>query len=280
MDGIGNGDISEFPKEMFDFFNYPSKRKLVTPAMLTESLGRDTFRLDNCDIYVMGKRTGCRDPVFWTKLRIINREFERNVLQGFLGVQFMSGYGFNRCNCDNSIRLMRPTDIGKMVTEDVSVFKKRAVVNLNGTFISLEHAESFCDLPLMTSLDVSSNKRDNKVNGRKRKAYAKKQEISNKWAHISRESMEKEQKKSLHKMLLPYKKNLGMEVYFAEFMKDVLKNCELLKKEFKCEDDLSGYVDKHIVDQETVATTDELRKVPELELDDSLINISMSSVMW
>lgn len=90
---IENGDITEFPPGMFEYFTKPSDRTLVTPAMFMETVGRERFDLDQFDIYAMGKRKGDKTPAFWTKLRIVGREFERNVLQGFLSVNIIAGYG-------------------------------------------------------------------------------------------------------------------------------------------------------------------------------------------
>ena len=65
-------------------------------------------------------------------------------------------------------------------------------------------------------------------------------------------------------------------------MKDVMKNCELLKKEFKCKDDLLVYKEQ-VVTEETEEIVTGV-PVPEIdthmELDDRLMSISMSSVIW
>ena len=276
-------NINDFPKEMFDFFNYPSRRKIVTPEFLIETHGRSTFNLNECDIYVMGKRKGCRKPVFWTKLRITSREFERNALQGLLGVQFLGGFGFDKCERTDAIKLMRPSDIGKLVSEDNAVFKKRSVVDINGTFVALEYAESFCELPLMTSSDISSNGGHNIcVNSRKRKVYAMKRLKDKKWAHANRVTIELEQKRSLHKMLLPYKKNIDHSVYFEEFMKDIMKNCKVLQQEFHCKNGKVGSICKDDKLEEEGEKGVEIARKEEssLEIDECLRDVDVSDLMW
>ena len=234
-----NGDISGFSKKMYDAFDRRNKKTLVTPELLNRVIGKEMIDLNNYDIYAMGKKKGNKSKYYWTKLRIVGREFERNILQGYLSVVFLAGYGFQRVGCKSDAQLMRPTDIGNLVSDDNSVFKKRAMIDIgNGHFMSLEHSESFCRVPLLSSEDIDRHTnekkiKDTKLNCKKRKAYASGQLVKKKWAHINRRTMERDQKKSLHKMLLPYKKNMSDDVYFSEFMKDVTKNCKQLKEEFK-----------------------------------------------
>ena len=117
-----------------------------------------------------------------------------------------------------------------MVSDDGAVFKKRSMIDLNGTFIPLQSAEGFCSIPLLSSRQMKSDNtfKDSKLNSSKRKAYASCQIHQKKWAHINRRIMENDQKKSLHSMLLPYKKNLPDKVYFNEFINDIIKNINCL----------------------------------------------------
>jgi len=78
-------------------------------------------------------------------------------------------------------------------------------------------------------------------------------------------------------MLLPYKKNLPDNVYFNEFINDIIKNINLLKKEFSCEfkdikpDDINKAVVSEAVVTENVVTE---------TLGTNLDNILMSTIEW
>lgn len=234
-----NGNISNFPTEMYKAFN--SKQILVTPSLLNKLVGSDQINLPNYDIYSMGKRKKDRKKYYWTKLRILKREHSRNCIQGYLSVSFLAGYGYEKNNRDSGIRIMRPTAIGEMVSDDGAVFKKRSMININGTFLSLQSSEGFCNIPLLSTKQMNSDKsfNDSSLNSKKRKAYATYQISRKKWAHINRETMGIDQKKSLHSMLLPYKKNLSEKEYFPQFINDIVKNCIILKKEFECEQEIN-----------------------------------------
>lgn len=274
-----NGDISSFPKEMFRAFD--SKHILVTPSLLNSIIGSEKINLENYDIYTMGKKKNDRKKHYWTKLRIKFREHSRNGIQGYLSVSFIAGYGFQNNNCESKLKILRPTSIGKMVSDDGAVFKKRSMIDLNGTFIPLQSAEGFCSIPLLSSRQMKSDStfKDSKLNSSKRKAYASCQIHQKKWAHINRRIMENDQKKSLHLMLLPYKKNLPDKVYFNEFINDIIKNINLLKKEFSCEskDIKPDGIVKDIV-SEDVVSKDEI--VATETLGNSLDNIPMSTIEW
>ena len=264
-----NGDISSFPKEMFRAFD--SKQILVTPSLLNSVIGSEKINLQNYDIYTMGKKKNDRKKHYWTKLRIKFREHSRNGIQGYLSVSFIAGYGFQNNKCDSKLKILRPTSIGKMVSDDGAVFKKRSMINLNGTFVPLQGAEGFCVIPLLSSRQMRSDNtfKDSKLNSSKRKAYASCQIHQKKWAHINRRLMENDQKKSLHSMLLPYKKNLPDNVYFNEFINDIIKNINILKKEFGCE-----YINTKIAD--TITETPESKT----SITETLDNILMSTIEW
>jgi len=276
-----NGDISMFPREMYKAFS--SKKILVTPSLLNKIVGGTEIKLNEYDIYAMGKKKGCKTKYYWTKLRINKREHSRNCIQGYLSVTFCAGYGFQNNNCDSTSRIMRPTAIGKMISDDGSVFKKRAMINVNGTYLSLQDAEGFCSVPLLSMKQMKSDKKfiDSALNSKKRKAYASYQESQKKWAHINRRTMERDQKKSLHSMILPYKKNLPDKEYFNQFMKDIIKNCNILKKEF--EHDGTG-IELGCLNSEPEPEYEkepELKEPePDLQVSNLLSNIPISSIKW
>jgi len=297
-----NGDISSFPKEMFRAFD--SKQILVTPSLLNSIIGSEKINLENYDIYTMGKKKNDRKKHYWTKLRIKFREHSRNGIQGYLSVSFIAGYGFQNNNCESKLKIIRPTSIGKMVSDDGAVFKKRSMIDLNGTFIPLQSAEGFCSIPLLSSRQMKSDStfKDSKLNSNKRKAYASCQIHQKKWAHINRRIMENDQKKSLHSMLLPYKKNLPDKVYFNEFINDIVKNINLLKKEFGYEfkdikpDDISkseaiseAIVSETVVSETVVSETvvseaivskDVSKNISTETLYTNLDSIPMSTIEW
>ena len=242
----------------------------------------------------MGKKKNDRKKHYWTKLRIKFREHSRNGIQGYLSVSFIAGYGFQNNKCERNLKILRPTSIGKMVSDDGAVFKKRSMIDLNGTFIPLQSAEGFCSIPLLSSRQMKSDStfKDSKLNSNKRKAYANCQIHQKKWAHINRRIMENDQKKSLHSMLLPYKKNLPDKVYFNEFINDIIKNINLLKKEFGCESkDINGCEFKDINDCEfknikpydiskPEVSEDVTKNVDTETLNTNLDNIPMSTIEW
>ncbi len=284
-----NGDISNFPKEMFRAFD--SKQVLVTPSLLNGLIGSDKINLDTYDIYTMGKKKNDRKKYYWTKLRIKYREHSRNGIQGYLSVSFLAGYGFQNNKCDSKLKIIRPTSIGKMVSDDGAVFKKRSMVDINGTFLPLQSAEGFCVIPLLSSRQMKSDNtfKDSRLNSSKRKAYASCQIHQKKWAHINRRIMENDQKKSLHLMLLPYKKNLSNKEYFSAFISDIVKNIYLLKKEFGSEDvstiqlkELKMGMNIHEHKKEEAEEENNL----DISLDDTklentnLENIPMSTIEW
>ena len=53
-----NGDISMFPREMYKAFS--SKKILVTPSLLNKIVGGTEIKLNEYDIYAMGKKKGCK----------------------------------------------------------------------------------------------------------------------------------------------------------------------------------------------------------------------------
>lgn len=273
-----NGDISMFPEEMYKAFS--SKNILVTPSLLNTLIKSDKINLPDYDIYAMGKKKRNKKKYYWTKLRIMKREHSRNCIQGYLSVSFLSGYGFEKNNRDKSNRIMRPTAIGKMVSDDDAVFKKRAMIDINGTFLSLQSAEGFCNIPLLSTKQMKSDKslNDSLLNSKKRKAYATYQISRKKWAHINRKAMGKDQKKSLHSMLLPYKKNLSDKEYFPQFISDIVKNCSLLKKEFECEQEINMDVFKSIEPRKMEEKVT-LTKIKGKEIN-NLKNIPTDKIEW
>lgn len=233
-----NGDIENFPKEVFSFYNRKGAGKVVTPAVLQGMIGSSTIPLHQHDIYVMGKKPGSTSPAYFTKMRIETKASERNTVQGLLGVRFLAGYGYHKWvkqGGNSDVTIKRPADIKKLVTEDTSSFKKRAVIYLNGNVLSLSLADGFCQIPLMDHRLLGDF--ENPHNSKKRDAYALKKKKGKEWAHINRNSMLVENKKAMHRMLLPYKKNLRDAEYFQEFMQDMVQGCLQLRKEFCPEED-------------------------------------------
>ena len=232
-----NGDISDFPKAVWHYYKTKGSGDVVTPSFLQKLLGSTTIELNKYDIYVMGKeKTGTgkhknNKPVFFTKLRIDGKSAERNSVQGLLGVRFLAGYGY--MNSDSNLRVMRPTNIDKLVTQDSSQFRKRAVVYINGHVLALSRVEGFCRIPLMDDRVLA--KFEKKSNAKKREAYARRKKRHNEWAHINRETMLEENKKVILGMLLKYKKNLGDNEFFREFMRDTMAISVELREEF-CSD--------------------------------------------
>lgn len=250
---------SEFPASVYRFFDAKGTRNLVTPTFLQGILGVSEIYIPEHDIYVMGKERGDKSKRFWTKMRIRSKASERNMLQGLLGVEFLAGHGKlkvdseykeNGCrgseknaesntNAESSrFHIMRPITIRSIVTEDGASFKKRSVIHLkDDVFVILEDAESFCRIPLMDQELL--DKHEKRSNSKKRDAYARKKVAGNKWAHVNRDCMLREQLKRMHKMILPYKRNLSDDAYFSEFTKDILTNCMHLHKDFSSDSDSS-----------------------------------------
>jgi len=227
-----NGDISGFPDGVFGFFSNPGLRRPITLKWLQSVIGTSTIHVQLYDIYAMGKRKGDRRPTFWTKMRILMRESERNVFQGNLGVEFLEGYGAKMMGNVEGIQMMRPVNIRDMVTQDISDFKKRAVIHLGGNnFVLLAEAESFCEFPFYTSKEIHDSG-DNRVNCRKRKYYARRMDQKKQWPHITRKSVRDGNRNKLFKMLLPYRKNLPPDTYFTEFTNDILSELECFRDEF------------------------------------------------
>ena len=230
-----NGDITNFPKEVWDYFKEKGSGVVVTPAFLKEILGSTTIPLDQHDIYVMGKEktTGKKknnEPVFFTKLRIVSKSAERNTVQGLLGVKFLGGFGYMNNDSNSDLKVMRPTNIDKFVTHDSSQFRKRAVIYVNGHVLAMSRAEGFCRIPLMDDRVLA--KFEKRSNAKKREAYARKKKGLNEWAHINRKAMMEENKKSILGMLVAYKKNLRDAEFFGEFMRDIVAIGLQLKEEF------------------------------------------------
>ena len=238
-----NGDITDFPPEVFSFFNKKGSGAPVTPAILQDMIGSSTIPLPNHDIYAMGKKAGGTLPAFFTKLKIVTKASERNTVQGYLGVRFIAGYGYRKWvqqGGSSDVTIMRPADIKKWVTEDTLCFKKRAVIFLDGNVVPLSFADGFCSIPLMDHRLLGDF--ENPTNAKKRDAYALKKKKDKEWAHINRNSMLVENKKALHRMLLPYKKNLLESEYFQEFLKDMVRGCIQLREEFCPEEDYNRNV--------------------------------------
>jgi len=227
-----NGDISSFPQSMFDFFMKPAVRKTVNTKWLIDTIGSPTIKVQDYDIYTMGKRLGDRTAVFWTKMRILTRESERNVFQGNLGVKILEGYGKKTMGDFNGIKMMRPVKIRQNITQDICDFKKRAAIHLGGdNFAFLKDIECFSEFPYYTSSDIKQTG-DKSINCRKRRYYARKMEKKKSWAHISKESILSGHKKKITEMIQPYKKNAPSGVYFEEFIGDILKIIEEVRSDY------------------------------------------------
>lgn len=206
----------------------------------------------------MGKKKGCKNEKFWTKMRIIGREFQKNALQGFIKVRLISGYGYEKYILEKGksrqqdiVMVLRPSDLIPIVSEDGAIFKKRSVIDMgNDTYMMLDMAESFCILPLLESSEISSSNsisdRDrcvkDRANSRKRKAYAMKKDIRG-----SRELIDGDTYKSLYRIVLRYKKQMSPEKFLSEFMGDIAKNCDKISSEFSAGGDVSSTPSSQIV---------------------------------
>lgn len=225
-------NASEFHCEITKILHSSSWSCSVTPTDLVQLLGRETIPLQNYDIYAFGKKSGDSNTMFCTKMRILHRAQPRNMIQGFIGVRFLAGYGFKKVANNSTTKIMRPTDIQKLVTQDSVSFKKRAFVYIDEKHIfPLTMVESLCQIPLMEEALII--KIDKKANARKREAYARKRAHCQDWAHTNRTSVVNENHARLHRMLLTYKANLSKDDYFREFVKDVAQNCVRLKNDFQ-----------------------------------------------
>lgn len=286
-----NGDRSDFPEEVFRFFLNPSARVPVTEKWLQDTIGKTTIQVHNFDIYSMGKRKKDRSPAFWTRMRIVMREAERNVFQGNLGVRFTGGFGLRISEKGDSVQMMRPVNIRDMVTEDVSDLKKRSAIHLGGdSFIMLCEAGSFCEFPFYTTQDIQCSSR---INCRKKKYYARKMEEKKQWPHITRKSVTAGNKNKIFKMLLPYRKNLPLGVYFDEFSRDINNILSEFRREFNIPDTrqsavmgpVNGPVDTHnIVNTRDPPRGDgegALKPRKPVEIPGSVLSgIRMDSVKW
>ena len=293
-----NGDISSFPKSMFDFFTKPSVRKHITTKWLIDSIGSPTIKVQDYDIYAMGKRLGDRTPVFWTKMRILTRESERNVFQGNLGVKILEGYGKKSMDGFHGITMMRPVKIRKLITQDISDFKKRAVIHLGGdNFAFLKDIECFAEFPYYTSKDIKATG-DNSVNCRKRRYYAKRMDKKKSWAHISKESILIAHKKKIASMIQPYRKNAPIGLYFEEFIGDILKIIEEVRTDYgeqttstlgylsqidSSEDSSEESSEESSVGEASDELVEDFKVPPPLvskSVDSFLSSISMDSIRW
>ncbi|ACH46784.1 unknown [Feldmannia species virus] len=225
-------DLLNIPAEVSAFFGKKgSATEIVNLSKVIDIVGGSTISLEKYDIYVMGKRSGESRPSFYTKLRVECRAQARNQIQGLLGIRFLEGYGYEKAGRDNSLKVMRPSDVQKYVTQDSASFKKRAVIHIGPeNVLSLCMAEPFCRIPLMDENLLATTGK--KSNARKREAYARKKARRRDWVHMTREATVKKNYTRMHQMLLAYKRSLGETEYFSEFVKDVSKTCSRLRSEF------------------------------------------------
>lgn len=225
-----NGDLT-IPQEVVAYFRKKgSSKTTVTPAALQRMINSTRIPLPQHDIYVMGKMKGSLEPCFFTRIRIVNKASERNTLQGLLGVRFIAGHGLRKMGGDTSMQIMRPAGIQKYVTDDTSNFKKRAVVHLGDEVLCLKDAEGFCDIPLMD--DRTRARVEKVINAKKREAYARKKKGLEEWPHMNRKTMLADNQKTIHRMLLPYMKNLPTNQYFHHFARDMWAGLLQLRQEF------------------------------------------------
>lgn len=220
-----NGDISDFPPEVFTFFNTRGKGPVVTPSSLKALTGSTTLDLHKYDIYTMGKKktsskTSRNPPTYFTKLRICGKNSERNSLQGLLGIKFLSGYGHKLVG-NSELKIMRPINIDALVTKDTSPFRKRSAVYINGKVLSLTGVEGLSYIPILDDRVMSMH--ETKHQAYKREAYARLKKGNNEWAHINRDTMLKENKRVLLDILVKYKKNIQGSLFFQEFMQDLMR---------------------------------------------------------
>ena len=224
-----NGLLDNFPLSVFSFYK-TRFTTTITPTFIEGLTGSRFIDIQDHDIYIMGKRKGEKANCFWTKIRLLSSESSRNSLQGLLEVKLLEGYGFMNVGSNSDAKVMRPTNIQKLVTRDSVAFKKRAIVHIKGdVFLPLEGVDSHLRIPLMDEETLCSFEKSS--NSRKREAYARKKASNNEWSHVNRVSMKKEHKKLIIRMVTPYKKNLGSG-YWIEFLNDLFTECLELKQEF------------------------------------------------
>lgn len=286
-----NGDISNFPKEVWDYYKQKGSGHVVTPAFLLQICGSTTIPVEQHDIYVMGKEKSDlpgrknNEPVFFTKLRIDSKSAERNTVQGLLGVRFLGGFGYINNNSNSELKVMRPTNIDKFVTRDSSQFRKRAVIHVNGHVLAMSRAEGFCRIPLMDDRVLA--KFEKRSNAKKREAYARKKKGLNEWAHINRKAMLEENKKAILGMLVAYKKNLRDTEFFEEFMRDLIAIGLELRKEFCSNANMEIFSvpndSKRRIDNDEELEAKKrrvLRKISQNLKLTALKNISSSEIKW
>ena len=298
-----NMDENMYPESMKTHFTKPYHRKLISGVGIEEICGSTRINLEKYDVYAMGKKKNEKKSFLWTKMRIIGREFQRSVLQGYLKIELISGYGYNSYIRTRGIEfgtkvvvILRLSDLIPLITEDGAVFKKRAVIDLgNDKYAPIDQVESFCILPLITSNELMNENVDDtrkikdRANCRKRKAYAMKDKRGN------RELIRSDAYKCMHKIVLRYKRQLPSDLYMDEFIKDVLENCTRIQNEFstKKKKISFGYVDQEVKINESVDNTRNVPEVPEVsEVTEvpvvhmnnvdvrRLENMSMSRIKW
>ena len=285
-----NGSLVNFPLSVFSF--YKTRFNItITPSFIEDLTGSRFIDIQNHDIYIMGKRKGEKANCFWTKLRLLSSESSRNSLQGLLEVKFLEGYGFVNVGSSSDAKVMRPTNVQQLVTKDSVAFKKRAIVHIKGdVFLPLEGVDSHLRIPLMDEETLCGFEKSS--NSRKREAYARKKASKNEWAHVNRVSMKKEHKKLIIRMVTPYKKNLGSDEYWVEFLNDLFTECLELKQEFTqdvTEDDKEQFLEDltHRIMGRVKTTNGKKRCSPTVISDSpgvptmrSLKNIPSTDVSW
>ena len=297
-----NGNM--YPESMKTHFTKPYHRKLVSGSDIEEICGSSRINLEKYDVYAMGKKKNEKKNLLWTKMRIIGREFQRSVLQGYLKIELISGHGYESYIRTRGIEygtkvivILRLSDLTPLITEDGAVFKKRAVIDLgNDKYAPIDQVESFCILPLITSNELmnenvdDTRKSKDRANCRKRKAYAMKDKRGN------RELIRSDGYKCMHKIVLRYKRQLPSDLYMDEFIKDVLENCTRIQNEFstKKKKISFGYTneEENVKETETIESIgggiiENIKSVP----DDKIVhqknvdvnrlgNMSMSRINW
>jgi hypothetical protein len=227
----------EMPLHIKKFFKNRGGGPETNPKELKALISKEFIPLHEYDIWVFGKNAENKED--YTRLRITSKERAGDTpLQGLMKVTFLGGYGYDKLKENGKPYedvIMRCSDMSRIVTKDTGSFKKRAVIDVNNTAISLDKADSFVQLPLLHHRDLATFESSERT--KKRLSHGQKKMEKGEWNHVNRSTVVKDKEKILHRMLLPYYNNLSKEEFFAEFMKDLTTICQNLRESFLLDTD-------------------------------------------
>lgn len=247
-------------------------RKPTTPQEIIDVVG--VLNLNEYDVYVMGKRMGDTNAYYWTSMRIMGKESPGKTLTGYLLTKFISGEGFKRAGSPEESMILRPANIAKLVTDDTVAFKNRAFIVLNERVFRLSDVEPYCVLPPIPPSLLEGF--ESPASSQKRVKYAREKYLKNGWAHVNMASMREEQRRAMHKMLLPYMKNLSQRSFFDAFMKDMIETCTSLRDEFCVEGDTLEMPETPEVEEPEPTP----KRPRETVVNPSLHRIDAAGILW